>query len=64
MPKLFFGGLELSNVKCNNFWIRRFLIRSSDVIPMYFKWGINYNFLSNIKIWAGVNKFQLPNKMK
>ncbi len=59
MLKLFIGGLELSNVKCNNVLIRRFLI-SSDAIPKYFKWRINYPFLSTIKIWAGVNKFQLP----
>ncbi len=30
----------------------------------FYKWKLNYHFLSTIKIWAVITKFLLPNKMK
>ena len=65
MPQLSIGGLELSNVKCNNFWIRKFLIRKISCHPKaFFKWKLNDPSLSTINIWTGINKFLLPNKWK
>ncbi len=64
MPNNFIGGLELCNIKCNNFWIRKTLIKKFSCHPKaFYKWKRNYPFLS-IKIWAGINTFMLPNKMK
>ncbi len=65
MPKKMIGGLELCNIKCNNFWIRKTLIKKFSCHPKaFYKWKLNYPFLSTIKIWAGINTFLLPNKMK
>ncbi len=65
MPKKIIGGLELFNIKCNNFWIRKTLIKKFSCHPKaFYKWKLNYPFHSTIKIWAGINTFLLPNKMK
>jgi len=64
VPKLSIGGLELCNVKYNNFWMRRILIKKfSCHTKAFFKWKINYPYLSTI-IWSGIKTLLLPNKMK
>ncbi len=65
IPKKCIGGLELCNIKCNNFSIRKILIKKFSCHPKaFYKWKLNYHFLSTIKIWAVINTFLLPNKMK
>ncbi len=47
------------------FGLEKPLLRSLVVIlKHFFKWKLNYPFHSTIKIWAGINTFLLPNKMK
>ncbi len=36
MPKKMIGGLELFNIKCNNFWIRKTLIKKFSCHPKAF----------------------------
>ncbi len=53
MPKKMIGGLELCNIKCNNFWIRKTLIKKFSCHPKaFYKWKLNYPSLSTIKIWT------------